>query len=323
MPSPNTSFTELVTTTLRKRSKSLADNVTQNTALLQRLKKKGNVRPFNGGRTIVEELFYAENGTYQRYSGYETLNITPQDVITAAEFEMKLAAMSVSISGEELLKNSGEEQVIDLLEARIKNAEMSFANNLSADCYSDGTASGGKQIGGLQALVSDAGTGTVGGINSSTYSWWQNQIFDFSNNSLTPSSTTIQTAMNRLYLACSRNADKPDLIVADNIYFRYYWESLQAIQRIQSVSEGAAGFDSLKFMGADVVFDGGIGGDAPASHMYFLNTNYIHFRPHSDRNMTLIGGERQSVNQDAIVRLVGWAGNMTISNRSLQGVIVA
>lgn len=129
--------------------------------------------------------------------------------------------------------------------------------------------------------------------------------------------------MNRLYLACSRGRDVPDLIVADDTYFRYYWESLQAIQRIASDSSAQAGFQKLKFMGADVVFDGGQGGDAPASHMYFLNTNYIHFRPHSARNMSVIGGDRFSTNQDAMVRLIGWAGNMTISNRALQGVIVA
>jgi len=321
MTSPNLS--EIVTTTARRRSAKLADNVSDQTALLQRIKEKGNQRPFNGGRTIVEELMYAENVTYTRYAGYETLNITPSDSLTAAEFDIKQAAVAITISGLEELQNAGDAEIINLLEARIKVAEITMMNNLSADIYSNGTASGGKQIGGLQALVSDAGTGTVGGINSSTYTWWQNQKFDFSDNSLTPGAATIQTAMNRLYLACSRGRDVPDLIVADDTYFRYYWESLQAIQRIASDSSAQAGFQKLKFMGADVVFDGGQGGDAPASHMYFLNTNYIHFRPHSARNMSVIGGDRFSTNQDAMVRLIGWAGNMTISNRALQGVIVA
>lgn len=321
MASPNLS--EIVTTTLRNRSKKLADNVSDNTALLSRLKSKGKIKTFSGGRNIVQELEYAENGTYKRYSGYETLDISPSDVFTAAEYEIKQAAVAVSISGLETLQNSGKEALIDLLESRIQNAERTFMNNLSADIYSDGTADGGKQIGGLQLLVADAGTGTVGGINSSTYSFWQNQVYDFSANSATPGSDTIQTAMNTLYLDCSRNNDKPDLIVADNVYFRYYWESLQANQRFTNEKMAAAGFDNLKFMGADVVFDGGQGGDAPASHMYFLNTNYLHFRPHKDRNMVPLDPDRFAVNQDAMVKLIGWAGNMTVSNRSLQGVIVA
>lgn len=322
MASPNLS--EIATTTLRRRSKKLADNVSDNCALLMRIKERGNVRPFNGGRTIVEELDYAENSTYTRYSGYQTLDISASDVLSAAEFDIKQAAVAVVISGLEQLKNSGEDAVLDLLESRIKNAERTFMNNLSSDVYSDGTADGGKQVGGLQLLVADdPTTGTVGGINRASFSFWRNQVYDFSVNSATASSSTIQTAMNQLYLNCARKRDVPDLIVADNTYFRYYWESLQSIQRITNDSMAAAGFQNLKFMGADVVFDGGQGGDAPANHMYFLNTDYIHFRPHSDRNMTPLEPDRFATNQDAMVKLIGWAGNMTLSNAALQGVLIA
>lgn len=322
MATPNNSA-EIVTTTLRNRAKKLRDNIQTNTALLMRLRERGNAKPFSGGRTIVEELSYAENGTYKRYSGYEVLDISASDVFTFAEYEIKQAAIAVTMSGLEQLQNSGQEAVINLLGSRIKNAERTFMNNLSNDIYSNGTADGGKQIGGLQLLVSDNGTGTVGGINSSTWTFWQNQVYDFSSNGITPGPTTIQSAMNTLYLNCSANRDRPDLIVADNTYFRYYWESLQAIQRIQNEKMGAAGFDNLKFMGADVVFDGGLGGDAPASHMYFLNTDYIYYRPHADRDMEVLEPTRFATNQDAFVRLIGWAGNMTTSGRRYQGVIVA
>lgn len=321
MAAPNIS--EAVTMTIEKRSKKLADNVSQNTALLFRLKEKGKQKPVSGGRTILEELSYQENGTYVRYSGYEPLDITPSEVFSAAEFSLKQAAVAVSISGLEQLQNAGEEQMIDLLESRIENAEATFINNLSSDIYSDGTASGGKQIGGLQLLVSDAGTGTVGGIVSGTWSFWQNKIFDFSSNSLTPGVSTIQQAMNTLYLNLCRNRDKPDLIVADNTYFNYYWSSLQAIQRISNEKMASAGFNNLTFMGADVVADGGAGGDAPSSHMYFLNTEHIFFRPHRARNMVPLNPDRFSTNQDAMVKLIAWAGNMTVRNRALQGVIVA
>lgn len=322
MASPNLS--EIVTTTLRNRSKKLADNVSDNTALLMRLKQKGKIKPFSGGRNIVQELEYAENATYKRYSGYEALNIAPSDVFTAAEFEIKQAAVAVSISGLEELQNSGKEGLIDLLESRIGNAERTMVNNISADVYSDGTADGGKQIGGLQLLVADAPTtGTVGGINRATWSFWRNQIYDFSDESVTPSDTTIQSAMNTLWLRCKRNNDVTDLIVADDTYFQYYWESLQAIQRVTNDKMAQAGFQNLKFMGADVVPDGGQGGDCPSAHMYFLNTNYIHYRPHRDRNMTPLNPDRFSTNQDAMVKLIGWAGNMTASNCSLQGAMVA
>lgn len=321
MPSPN--IDEITTTTLRSRSKKLADNVSNNTALLMRLKEKGKVKPVSGGRTILQEIAYAENGTFKRYSGYEALDITPSDVFTSAEFNLKQAAVAVLMSGLEELQNSGDEAVIDLLESRIENAEITMRNRISEDIYSDGTADGGRQIGGLQLLVSDAGTGQVGGINASAWSFWQNYVFDFSSNSLTASASTIQRAMNTAWLNLTRNRDQPDLIVADNTYFQYYWESLQAIQRIQNTDLAKAGFTNLKFMNADVVPDGAKNGDAPASHMYFLNTDYLFFRPHSKRNFVPLKPDRYSTNQDAMIKLIAFAGNMTVNNRSLQGVIVA
>jgi len=233
--------------------------------------------------------------------------------------------------------------MIDLLESRIGNAERTMQNNISNDCYSNGTASGGKQIGGLQLLVSSTNnSGVIGGIDSSVWAFWQDNWQSFASNGLVPGAATIQTMMNRTWLAQARQADRPDLIIADNVYFRYYWESLQAIQRITDDRSGMAGFASLKFMDADVVYDGGFQGNtagnvsvlgtggswlsgsgAPASTMYFLNTDYIFLRPHKDRDMVPLDPDRFSVNQDAMVKLIAWAGNMTLSNRFLQGGIGA
>ena len=321
MASPNLS--EIITTTLRNRTGMLADNVTKQTALLSRLRKKGKVKPFGGGRVITQELEYAENDTFMRFSGYEQLNIAPSDVFTAAEFDIKQASTAVTISGLEQLQNNGPEQVIDLLESRISNAEKTMVNNIASDCYSSGTADGGKQIGGMQLLVSTTPTsGTVGGIDRATWSFWQNVKFSaVTDGGAAESSTNIQNYMNQLWVQLVRNNDRPDLIVADNNLWTNYLESLQAIQRITQVSEGEAGFSSLKYMSADVVLDGGFGGFAPTSTMYFVNTSYLFFRPHRERNFSVEEGDRVPVNQDAIVKLIFWAGNMTMSNGSLQGVL--
>jgi hypothetical protein len=324
LANPSTTLTEIVTTTLRNRTGKLADNVTKNNALLARLKRKGKIKTVSGGRTIVQELEYAENGTYKRYSGYEVLNISPSDVFTGAEFNYAQAAVAVSISGLEMLQNAGEEAIIDLLESRISNAERTLTNNVAVDIYSDGTADGGRQIGGLQALVAATNTNTVGGISANTYSFWQNIAFSsVTNGGSAASSANIQSYMNRVWVQLVRGADRVDLIVADNNYYRFYLESLQAIQRIASEDEAMVGFSALKYMNADVVLDGGYGGGAPASTMYFLNTDYIFFRPHAERNFAPLGDERFAVNQDAMVKLIGFAGNMTVSNRRLQGCLVA
>jgi hypothetical protein len=325
MASPN--LNEIVTTTLRNRSGKLADNVTNNNALLSRMKKKGSIKPVSGGRTIVEELEYAQNGTYQRYAGYQVLNIQPSDVFTAAEFDWKQVAVAVTWNGLEIdVQNTGEEQIIDLLEARISNAEKTMRNNLSYDLYSNGTADGGLQIGGLQLLVADApNSGVVGGIDRAQWSFWRNQKFSGSADGGAVSgvtSTNIQGFMNQLWLLTKRQNDVTDLIIADNNYFNAYWSSLQSMQRITKDDTGEAGFQSLKYMGADVVADGGVGAACPANHMYFLNTEYIKYRPSSKRNMVPLENV-QSINQDASVKLIVWAGNMTLSNAQLQGVLIA
>lgn len=321
MADPNLS--EIVTTTLRNRSGVLADNVSDNNALLNRLRRKGNQRLEDGGRTIVQELDYADNGTVQWYSGYEALSIAAQTVLSAAEFDWKQLAGSVTMSGYEQLVNSGDSRVINWLTGRITNLERSLKNAMSVGVYSDGTGSSSKTIGGLQLLVADAPTsGIVGGINRATYSFWQNQVYDAtSDGGASASSTNIQRYMNALYIECSRGADRPDLIVADNDYYECYLNSLQTIQRIASDEMGQAGFTSLKYMGADVVLDGGIGGAIPTEHMYMLNTDFIHFVTHSGRNLTQIGSRRESTNQDAFVEIVGWMGNLTLSNAFLQGVL--
>jgi hypothetical protein len=320
-----------IATTIQARSKSLADNVTRNNALLMKLQERGNVRPISGGNVIFEEIMYNDANTANAgsYSGYDALDITPNSPISAAQFDLKQYYATVSMSGLEMLQNSGKEQIIDLLEGRVSVAEAQLVNSVSAGVYSDGTGNGGKDIVGLQSAITTAPTsGTYGGINRATWSFWRNQAFSsLTDGGAAATSANIQSYMNRLAVNLVRGTDRPDMIVADNNYYRLYLESLQAIQRIGSESQGGAGFTSLKYFGAgfncDVFLDGGIGGSAPTNRMYFINTKYLKFRPHRDRNFTPIGGDRQSVNQDAIVRIMGWAGALTSSGVQFQGVLGA
>src|SRR5215471_16293762 len=208
MASPN--LNEIVTTTLRNRSGKLADNITKNNALLSRMKRSGSIKPVSGGRTILQELEYAENGTYQRYAGYQQLNIAPSDVFTSAEFDWKQAAVAVTWNGLEVdVQNTGPEQVIDLLEGRIRNAEKTASNNMNYDMYSDGTADGGLQMGGIQLLVADSpGSGTVGGIDRAQWPFWRNVSFSgVGNGGAAVSNTTIQNYMNQLWLLTKRQND--------------------------------------------------------------------------------------------------------------------
>jgi hypothetical protein len=313
----NSSYSDIIATTIQNRSGKIADNVTDNNALLKVLSKRGNVKPFSGGNVILQEISFAENGNVGYYSGYDLLPVAAQDVISAAEFSIKQAAVPVVVSGLEELQNAGKEQIIDLLEGRISVAEASLANLLANGIYSDGTGSGGKQITGLDAAVPVTPTNTYGGIDRATWTFWKNQV---DNDGSAVSSTTVQGVFNALYAACLRGSDHPDLIVLDNATWATYMASLQANQRFTDADTADLGVPTVKFMGSNVVLDGGIGGNATANTAYFLNTKYIFWRPHSKRNMVpLSPNKRYAVNQDAEVQIIAFAGNLTCSGAQYQG----
>ena len=266
---------------------------------------------------------YAANTTYQRYSGYDVLNIGAVDVLSAAEYPWRQVAVNLAVSGLEMRTNSGENRIINFVKAKVKNAQHSFANGLSADLYSDGTAA--NQINGLQALIADAGTGTVGGINSSTYAFWQNIVQSAAaplqgGSAITPSPTSIESLMLPLWIKLTRGMDMPDLIVMSDDYFTMFEQSQTSLKRYTPDQNGQAGMVSMKYKSADVFFDSS--GGIPAAHAYFLNTKYMDLVVHQDANMTMLD-DVESINQDAFVKTIIWQGNLALSNRFLQGVLKA
>lgn len=315
MAFPNVS--DILATTIENRSRKTQDQVTKNNGLLARLKQKGNIRTFSGGHKIYEELLYAENGNFGWYSGYDPLSTNASDVVSAAEFAIKQCAAPVVISGLEMLQNAGKEKMIDLMQTRLAAAEATMLNNLSDGLYSDGTGSSGKEIVGLDAMVPVANTtGTYGGINRATWTFWRNA----STNTSGIVASTIQASWNSMWASLQRGSDRPDLIIVDSTTWGHYIASLQTLQRFTDPGTANLGFPTVKFMDADVLLDGGIGGYCPAGTAFFLNTKYVHFRPHAARNMVpLSPNRRYATNQDAEVQIMAWAGNLTCSGAQFQG----
>ena len=318
MATPSATFTELVTSTLRNHPSEIADNVSQNNALWRYLKRKGKIDLEDGGYEIVRNLDYANNSTYQRYSGYDTLNIGASEVLTAAKFDWMQAAVNVTASGRELRMNSGDNAIFNLSKARLKNAVRTAANYMSIDVYSDGALT--NQMGGLAYIITNDGTGIVGGINSTTWPFWKNKFKEApSSNAVTKSN--IKGYMNELYLNLVRGTDKTDLIVSSHDFFAMYWESLQDNQRYMNAGEATAGFRALKYVDADVIFDSNSNFAVTAEKMYFLNTDYLGLVVHRDANWSQMD-DKVSVNQDAVVIPMLWMGNLVCENRSLQGVLI-
>jgi hypothetical protein len=316
---------ELIVATLNAYSDTLYDNVLEHNALLSRLKKNNNTTLLDGGDEIEEDLMYAENATFKWYSGYELLEVTANPVLTAAKFAWKQANANVVISGEEKRKNADSKtRKHNLLKARISVCEKTMQNKIGASLFSDGTGSGGKELTGLQALISDNPlTGIVGGIDRAVYAFWRNQIYSFNaEQGITPG--TLPTGaefiagLDELVLRCTRGTDSPQMIVMDKVYFSIYKSYLQSIKRITVDTKADAGFRTLEYEGTPVFFDP----HAPAQHAYALNLDYLFFKAHKDANFKL-DTERLPYNQDAEVYPMLFMGNLTMGNANLQGVLKA
>jgi hypothetical protein len=325
----NPSFDDIVTTTIENRSGKLADNATVSTAFLDRLRRRGKVRTATGGTVILQELEVALNPNGGWYAGYDPLSTVPFEPFSAASYDWKQAYVPIVWSGLEKLKNMGEPEMIDLVASRIRNGEKSLYDLVATGVFSDGTGSGGKQIGGLQQyVVATPTSGTVGGIDraGTGNTFWRNKTNSVAMstpvNLILTNPPDFIKIVNDIAIQCTRGNDRPDLWVADSTGYKRYLESLQPIQRITSVEMAGAGFSALKYFGvggdADFVLDNG---HCPSKTVYALNTNYIYLRPHPERNFVAFGGDRVPVNQDATVRFLGFTGNLTVSCMFLQGQI--
>jgi hypothetical protein len=311
---------EIFSLALEDRSKGYSDLVSNSNALLSVMKDKGQMKTFSGP-TIRERLLYNESATFVRYSGYEFLNASPAELFNDAEFAPKLSAVSVTLSGEEILKNSGSNQLKDVMEMHIKAAEQELMDRFVEDLHSDGTLS--NQIGGLKlAIPTDPTAGTYGGISRVDNAVWRTGIYDA--HSAFPtitqvSETTVKRIFDNIMIARSRGKRGPDLILASQEHYVAYTAATVAIQRISDESKlGKLGFTNLKYYGSgksvDVVLEGGIGSAMPANTTYFIDTESLQLRYHPDRNFTPFGGKQAPINQDAIVQHIGFYGNLTLCN---------
>ncbi len=316
-------ITDIAATTIEKRSKKLANNVEKNNAITAYLKKHGHVKTVDGGSQIFQEFNFAENGNFNWYTGFDYLTIQAADVISGASFPLKQAACAVLISGLEQLQNSGEERMIDLMSGRVETAESTMLNNITAGLYSDGTGYGGKQITGLAAAIpDDPTTGTYGGVDRSQWGFWRSKVVSCGGAFSSLTAAQLQGYMNTLWAQGVRGTDRFKFIVSDSLGWAAYLASLQALQRFTTPGSAELGFSTVKYMDADFVLDGGIGGFAPANRMYFINPKYLFYRPHKDRNMVpLSPNKRVPLNQDAEVQLIAFAGNMTCNGAQFQGIL--
>lgn len=309
MAAGNSNFTAILSTTLNNYRDQLTDNIFTARPLTYWLMDKGRIRMVNGGAKIIEPLIYGLNSTVAAYSDYDTISIAAQTGISAAEFEWKQYAASIAISGIEEAKNNGEQEVINLLEAKIMQAEESMREGFNQMFF--GSAAGAKDWNGLGNLVESGNT--VGGIDSSDAlnDWWRS----YENN--TAAVLTLDQ-MATAYNTVSSGNDHPDLVMTTQDLYEKYESLLQPQLRYTDTKMADAGFQNLMFKGAPVTYDA----HCTAGVMYFLNSKYITLVGHSGKWFSNTDFVRPE-NMDARYALVMCYGNLTVRNRKRQGKLTA
>lgn len=343
MSIPNAMFNEIVTSTRKHMGKQLVDNVTKHNPFLKFLKERGHMRAVPSGTEIVEPLEYGENETYTRYSGWDPLNIDESTIMTAVKFEWRQIAMHFGISGRILRQNNDPDRIVNLFRSRKKNVMKSAANKFSRDLYSAGLET--DQINGLQALLPHSTTdyGSIGGINSNTFDWWAHNIQHVQpRNSMpnpkptlsdgqrlssvdwTPTAAAgnaIFTALDVLWPALERNVDMPDLLLCSDDFYNCMEATLEPARRYGREDTAKKGFKSIVYKDTDIIRDSNTNFASNAERMYVLNMDYLYLFYHPDANWTA-ADKKVPLDQDGEIQPFYWMGNLAITNRELQGVVV-
>lgn len=301
----NSNFDALLSTTLNNYVPKLEDNIFTARPLVYWLKQANRIKTKNGGAKIIIPLIYAQNDTAASYSGYDSLPTTPQEGITAAEYDWKQYAATVAISGIEEAKNNGEQEVIDLLEAKIMQAEETITELMDVMFFADGTGNSSKDWNGLGNLVE--ASGTVGNIDRSTNSWWQ---------SYEENTAAVLTLayMSTAYNTTSRGNDHPDFVLTTQTLFEKYESLLQPQLRYSDPKTADAGFQNLLYKTSPVMYDT----YCTSGVMYFLNSKYLYLVKHGNKWMSTTPFMKPH-GQDARYAQIISYGNLCISNSARQG----
>lgn len=310
----NSSFDSIVATTLNNYRKKLEDNVSTQNALWWKLKESNRVQSRSGGVYLVEQLISGLNSTAKSYRGYDTLDLTPQDGISAAHYDWRQVAVSIVLSGLEKIMNNGQEQVVDLLKAKVQQAEISLAEKFGDMLIGDGTGNSSKDFLGIKALIGDNSSTvtTVGNIDSTVAgnAFWRSYV---ERTAAVLTLAHIRTAFNKAV----RGPVKPDFAMTTLTLYEKYESLLQTQQRFTDPKMGEAGFVNLLHHTAPIVWDQNLT-DSETGAWYFLNTDFISLKRHSDVWFKSTPSQRPD-DQDATASVILSAGNLTISNRKLGG----
>lgn len=317
MAAPNSNYaTDLAATTFEKFFATRPSDVVFGELVLWDQLAKGGKKSIEGGSKILVPIAYQASTAVGSYSGYDLLDTSPQEGLTNAEFDWKWYYGTVTIDNPTTLMNRGPAAMLNILKARIAQAEMSLAAALNEDLFLDGTGNSSKDITGLALAIDSAGT--YGNIARGTYSWWASTE--------TGAGGAISVALLRqLYndISLGPTRRNPDLVVTTQDVFQDYEALMDSNTRYTVLSEGHTLREQrLKFRNCDWFWDD----DCQSQVLYMINTKHLKIVEMSTRGAEVVNQEEDRdvgsfrlepfqtpINQDAKSAKFFWAGQ-TVSD---------
>lgn len=318
-------YGQILTASVARRSPDVQNIVYNSTPLTAILKDAGRIKTKRAGGPELRVPIMFDKLTAQWFTGYDKLEITPKELLNSAVYNWSRCVGMFSLTGTELLYNSGEEEAIDLMEVYMDAAEQSVKEAFEEGMVSDGTANGGRQMIGLGGAVPIvANSGTYGGIDRATVANWRTSYFDIPAGNVSGytawDSTTARAIIEKITLQRSRGGRYPDLLIADSNAYAAISAAFVAHQRLASERLARLGFTGMTIITpagpVDVIAAGGIGNVMPTNTIFGIDTKgaAIYTFPGQEFVPFHPGDGMRPINQDAVAQGVVWTGQFVLEN---------
>lgn len=220
-------------------------------ALLRALDKQGFIKRMDLGATIETPLDYQINaGAGFLATDITSTSLSKTSVIGAASYSIAEVSVPIVWTKKDEATNPSTNQKIAYVKSLIENGIESHDDVVEAGLVAASATNGFES---LQTIITEDGTGTIGGIVAGTDTMWKNKFKDYG----TDTGATLLADLSTVFNDCSKgsgSASQPSLVVTSATQFGVYESALTPNQRFVDERSANGGFKLLKFHDADVVF---------------------------------------------------------------------
>jgi hypothetical protein len=300
--------------TLHNRRNEVIDNIFQGTPFMNMMSTMDGVRMESGGLELITPLMFSKNTTAGSFDGYDILDTTPQENETSARYPWRFGYATVTVAWTEELKNAGRGKLIDIVNQKTDDAMMSLRDQINIQFLQAQPAAGSKDMNSITELIDEVPTGeparasAIGNITNAN-TWWRNQV-------ITGGAFTIAD-MNTMWNDVSDGQDNPTWLLTSQTVFEYYENSQVGQIRYADSRVADAGFTTLQYKTAPIVFDPQIGN---TDEIYYINTKYMKIVIHEDGDFVTDDFIKPD-NQAARTAQIKFAGNLECNNRRRVGTL--